>query len=329
MLTRVRTAFAWVHRRDSWVIEHWRWVVVIVWYSALSAAFMAVVVVGVNWPATSVAIDAQTEYVRFEATEGHELNWNVGGFELEACLTPHGVPQHLKLEDQAGLQVGAGVIASITKPEGSTDVDVDLLDSASAHAVGTECDGRNAAWLVNPDSTQAPLYGAHVRLRRTDPNAPARVFPIWGAVTLGQDPGAGQQELVIGGHASLHASNADRRNSMLYAWLQRELNYVPETLPLQRGDLVLPPLNRKDIAATRGFVRVPAKEPLEVGYYVKTDQVIVQRPGNATLELSLTLWDRFKNEPALSGTVAALIALFGLGKLAEDLGRSVRFALKH
>jgi hypothetical protein len=114
----------------------------------------------------------------------------------------------------------------------------------------------------------------------------------------------------------------------VYSWLHGKLSYVPETIALQRGDLILPPSDQKDLAGARGFVRVPAKEPLEVGYYVKTGEVIVQRPGNATLELTLTLWDRFKNEPALSWRIAALIALLGIASLAEDLGKSWCFAFR-
>jgi hypothetical protein len=297
------------------------------WYFALAITLLAVPILLFSEPTTAVAIDAQTEFVSFEATEGNELSWDVGGFEVEACLDPLGTSQ--TLEKAIGLQLGRGVVASFTKMEGATDIDIDLVDSRLAgRPSGKVCEGRSAVWLVDSDSTQKPLYGAHVHLHRSDPNALPKVFPIWGAVTLGQDPSSGKQALVISGQASLHATNKNQHSGPLYRTLFGNLSYVPETAALQRGDLILPPVDPQGHAGARGFVRVPAKDPLQVGYYIKAGDVIVQRPGNATLELGLPLWDRFKYEPRLSTMVAVLVALLGLGQIATDVVESWRFAFK-
>jgi hypothetical protein len=327
MPTHAKGWFARLQQRYPWMRRPVRRGLVGAWYLALVATILLVPIYGFMRPTTSVAIDAQTEYVSFEATEGYELSWDVTGFELNGCPDPQGAAQSLK--GVAGLQVGRGVVASFTKMEGATEVDIDLVDSRlAAITPAKECDGRSAIWLVQSDSTQKPLYGAHMHLHRSDPDALPRVFPIWGAVTLGQDPSGGKQALLISGQASLHASNKDQNSSALYTWLFGSLSYVPETAALQRGDLILPPVDPQGHAGARGFVRVPAKDPLQVGYYIKTGDVIVQRPGNATLELDLPLWDRFKYEPRLSTTLGILVALLGLGQLGTDIGESWRYAFK-
>jgi len=226
--------------------------------------------------------------------------------------------------------VGVGTVVTITKTEGSPQASIELARAAGGAVPtgGSGCGERTGVWLINGSSSERPLYGAHLWLTRRDPEAPATVLPLRGIVTLGQDPAAGPQELLMSGQVSLHATNLALKLSSVRRWLHGNSTYVPQTLVLQRGDVVLPPSKDKDLSEARGFLRIPAKEILQVGYAVEAGRVIVQRPGNATLELTLTLWDRLKNEPDLTGAVALLVALLGAGTLAEDVGKGWRFASK-
>jgi hypothetical protein len=311
-----------------------RWSLVLLWYAVLFMTMAYGVYIWLHPPETSSSVEAVTEYMRFTATDPRELNWNVGGFELEGCLRQDGIPEHIKLDEGAGILIGAGVTVSITKREGSAETHIELVNpSASSLTANGVCTKRGGVWIVGTNMAEKPVYGSRINLtyrphtESADPGFPAaRVFPFRGVVTLGKDPGSGAEELLLSGHLSLHASYQYEDTASLISRLDRRLSYIPETLELQWGDVVLPPpAPPHSTSEARGFVRLSTSSALQLGYYVRARQIQVQRAGNASITLNLTFWDRAKNEPALSGAITALVALFGAGKLAEDLGRPWHF----
>jgi hypothetical protein len=312
-----------------------RWWLAGSWYLVLILASVYVLLIAFRAPEISTGIEASTEYLRLVATEPRELRWDVGDFYLDACIQQGGPVEHMKLDELAGIQVGVGVAATIIKQEGSQEVHIELVSPAASSVTAAGiCSARSNVFLA--DSTrQQPLYGSRVNLSYTyslgggaHEIAPARVFPLRGIVTLGQDPDGGAEELLLSGKLSLHSSQQE--SGAAFFLLDSRPSYIPVVLSLSRGDVILPPaMLGGSPAEARGYIRVTATEPLQVGYYVHSKNVTVQRAGNATLHVTSSIWDRLRNEPQLSGGLAVLFALFKLPKIVEAISAAWPVAKRH
>jgi hypothetical protein len=296
---------------------------------------------------TSASVTASTEAAEFLATDNGEILWDVGNFDLLRCTGPGGILQAVTLGQYARISIEPNVFVQITKREGASDLHITLTRPSVAESTRSRvptntgpCATPSHIWLDTGDHIQTELYGSHVTLTyrranlfRTDEAAGARVLPFRGIITVGRYPSAGKQEILLSGEVSLHAALASTSSQ----WLQHPTantslsslppppTYIAETLTLQRGD-VLPPLEQSNHPAeSSGYVRVPPRDPLQVGYNVVTDRVTVHRPGNATVVLRLSIWNRLKNEPALLSSLAVLALVWGLAQLEPTLRRAFRF----
>jgi hypothetical protein len=317
----------------GWIGAGWRWAVVSVWFAALGGSAIFVFLIYWSPPDISTSVEASTEYLQFVAGDPHELLWQVGGFQLTACTRADGNVEHLNLGPNFAVKIGAGVTVNMSNQESSGQVHFELTSPVAPSATASRCSAVASVWLIGPDRTERPLYGTQVdldyflRKEGSASSATPLVFPLRGQVTLGKDPSGGAQTMVLAGQVSLHSSFQQKPSRSWTTLLDRKVSYIPQTLPLERGDVVLPaPAPQNESSEAKGYIRVTASQALQVGYYLRAERITVRRVGNATITLSPSVWDRLKNEPDFGHAVTALIGLFGLGKLAEDLARAVHFA---
>jgi hypothetical protein len=294
------------------------------WLFLLILTALFCVLIRLNTPDTAVGVNAVTEWAEVVAGGGKGLDWNVSGFDLEACDRRGGVVQRVTLPDETELLVKKGVTAKFEKREGSPDVRIDLESRSAAHQQGADlCEAPNGVLVSGTNHTWRPLYGAHVILafhHSIQHGGPwvssPRVLELWGEVTMGQTPRVGSDAMLLSGDIDLHATQEHGLASGLFSHFAGEQTYVANTVTLHRGDVIVPPPpvkrrgdDRREIPEARGYVRIPATDGLQVAYYVSTDRITVQRAGNATVTLKLSLWSRVRNEPELSWGLTVLLML--------------------
>lgn len=309
-----------------------------VWLALLVLAFLFCVLVALNEPDTAIGVSAVTEWAELVAGGPNGVDWNVSGFDLEACDAQGGVVQRVTLADETELRVKRGVTAIFEKREGSPDVRIDLTDrSAPQPRPAGACASATGVLVTGANHTWRPLYGGHVTLTYHHALlhawpwvSPPRVLELWGRVTAGQAPRVGSDAMLLSGEIDLHATHEHGLAPALFTWLAGERTYIANTVTLRRGDLIVPPPPVKppggdhpEQPEARGYIRIPAADGLQLDYYVSADQTTVQRAGNAVVEFKLSGWSRIRNEPALSWALAALLLLLTSSELWPALATAM------
>jgi hypothetical protein len=287
---------------------------------------MFCIAIVVSTPETAIGVTAVTEWTEVVAGGANGLDWNVSGFDLQACDRQGGMVQRSALPEETELRVGKGVIAEFEKREGSAETRIALKRQAASGIETGPCDSATGVLVSGEKHSWRPLFGRAITLTlHPSPSRSGvpRVLELWGQITVGQTPRVGFDDMLLSGEIDLHA----RHERGLTAWLSRfigEQSYVASTVTLRRGDVIVSPAAS---AAGRGYVRIPPADALQVGYYVNSAGITVQRAGNATVTVKLSLWSRIRNEPALSWGLAIFLFLVTASGLGPALVDSWRLSL--